>query len=341
MKIWKTHTKTVATKEIGEFKAREVILICDSCKKIYHSEELRKLVPSHSKFGFDVLISIGKALFLQGHNEKEIQGELLEKNINISRREIGYLGKKFIVYLALSHQECQDRIREFMSLRGGYILHLDGTCEKDSPHLISALDGITEIVLDNIKLHSSNADQIIPFLNEIKESYGEPIALVHDMGKGILNAVKEVFPLTANFICHYHFLRDIGKDLFSEENAQLRRAYTTSKIRPVLRDTLKKLKKMIDIDSELSKCLKTYLTSKKLELPSIKLMPPITAYVIIIWILEANCELNGFGFPFDRLYLVFYQRLESAFPTIKDLKNEKILTRPLSQLIHTLSDRLK
>jgi hypothetical protein len=33
------------------------------------------------------------------------------------------------------------------------------------------------------------------------------------MGKGILNAVAEVFPNTPDFICHFHFLRDIGKDL--------------------------------------------------------------------------------------------------------------------------------
>jgi hypothetical protein len=36
-----------------------------------------------------------------------------------------------------------------MALRGGYILHLDGTCEGDSPHLMSALDSISDIVIDN------------------------------------------------------------------------------------------------------------------------------------------------------------------------------------------------
>ena len=223
-----------------------------------------------------------------------------------------------------------------MSLRGGYILHLDGTCEKDSPHLISALDGITSIVLNNIKLPSENAEQLIPFLKEIKESYGEPLAVVHDMGKGILNAVHEVFPLIADFICHYHFLRDIGKDLFGDENVQLRKAYTSSKIRVVLRDTLKKLTKMIELDCELHECLKTYLEAPTLAQPHFQLKPPITAYVTIIWILEAHCELNGFGFPFDRLHLVFYRRLESAFPTLQDLKKEPILQGLLSQLIHTL-----
>ena len=76
-----------------------------------------------------------------------------------------------------------------MKARGGYILHLDGTCEGDSPHLMSGLDGISELVLDNIKLPSEKAERIIPFLSGIKKIYGMPLALGHDMGKGILIAV--------------------------------------------------------------------------------------------------------------------------------------------------------
>jgi hypothetical protein len=106
-----------------------------------------------------------------------------------------------------------------MVSRGGYILHLDGTCEADSPLLFTGMDGIAKIVLDNIKLPSEKAESIIPFLQKIKREYGDPIALVHDMGKGILAAVATVFKRVPDFICHFHFLRDIGKDLFEEEYA--------------------------------------------------------------------------------------------------------------------------
>jgi hypothetical protein len=37
------------------------------------------------------------------------------------------------------------------------------------------------------------------------------------MGKGILAAVAAVFKDVPDFICHFHFLRDIGKDLFEEQ----------------------------------------------------------------------------------------------------------------------------
>jgi len=99
LKVTKTHSKKVATFEIGEFFARQSELTCEDCKKICRSEELSELVAHQSKFGFDVMVFVGKSLFLRSRGEKEIQYELREKNIPISIREIGYLGKKFIIYL--------------------------------------------------------------------------------------------------------------------------------------------------------------------------------------------------------------------------------------------------
>jgi len=220
---------------------------------------LCELVAPKSRFGFDVMVSVGNSLFLRCRGEKEIQNKLKEQNIPISVREIGYLGKRFIIYLALAHKQCQQRIKQLMALQGGYILHLDGTCEGDSPHLMSALDSITNIVIDNVKLSSENSEQIIPFLNQIKKVYGTPIAAVHDMGKGILKAIKEVFPGIADFICHFHFLKDIGKDLFGCEYATLRKALTTKGTRPKLRKNLKLLTKQIDADAKLAKRRDLYL----------------------------------------------------------------------------------
>ena len=63
-----------------------------------------------------------------------------------------------------------------MKREGGYILHIDGTFEGDSPNLFCLLDGISEIVLDAIKIPSEKKDDIVPFLMRIKKQYGNPIA---------------------------------------------------------------------------------------------------------------------------------------------------------------------
>jgi hypothetical protein len=39
------------------------------------------------------------------------------------------------------------------------------------------------------------------------------------MGKGICKATAKVFPGTPDFICHFYFLRDIGKDFLEPAQA--------------------------------------------------------------------------------------------------------------------------
>ena len=115
------------------------------------------------------------------------------------------------------HRACQDALREHLCAKGGYILHLDATCEGDSPQLFSAMDELSRMVLGNRKMPSEDSRHMIPLLEELKAAYGVPLALVHDMGSAILKAAATVFPTVPSFVCHFHFLRDLGKDLFGFE----------------------------------------------------------------------------------------------------------------------------
>jgi hypothetical protein len=342
--VRKTHTRKIATLCIGDFIAHETQGYCPHCvdRPVFRAAELHQLVPRGARYGYDVMVYVGQALFLRCRNGKEIRCELSEKNIRISQRAVGYLGQRFIVYLALVHEQSQAKLKQFMDARGGYILHLDGTCEGDSPHLMSSMDGLSKIVLSNIKIPTENAGQLIPFLRQIKRSYGNPIALVHDMGVAILSAVKEVFPGLPDYICHFHFLKDIGKDLFGDDYRTIRRHLKTLRIRSDLRKIAKGLKKAIDSNPDSVQCLQRYLESKTLTEPQTPLTPLVKAYLMICWVLEARNESNGFGFPFDRPHLDFYLRLQEAYPDLKELKQKMaadaslLLLAPLSR---TLADK--
>jgi hypothetical protein len=146
-------------------------------------------------------------------------------------------------------------------------------------------------------------DEIIVFLRRIKHCYGIPLALVHDMGAGILSAVKEVFPKVLDYICHYHFLRDIGNDLFKIEYARIRSELAKNSIRSSLRKIVKALEERLETQPEMSNSLDCYL---KAEGKSGDVLPSVLAYILSNWVLDANSELDGYGFPFDRSHLVFY-----------------------------------
>ena len=196
-----------------------------------------------------------------------------------------------------------------MNLNGGYILHLDGTCEGGSPHLISAIDGITEIVLENVKLPSENSADLIPFIEGIKKAYGVPVAVVSDMGKGILAAVKQIFKTVPHLLCHYHFLRDLGKDLFGEENDVIRKRLKYHGIQSLLGKRSRELKRPIADTLKIVDGFAAMMEGGKELIDCFTEHMGLTTYLLIRWALDGKKQGQGRGFPFDQGYLVFYQRM--------------------------------
>jgi hypothetical protein len=322
--VQKTIIKTVITMDIGAFNARETVLFCPYDQQVFFSDKLHSLVPRGGTFGFDIIVEIGIALFVQCRNNQEIMIALAAKNVFISEREVSYLGRKFIIYLAIAHRESQPGLQDLMTRRGGYILHVDGTCEGDSPNLFCGLDEISELVLDTIKIPSEKKEQLIPFFQRIKEQYGEPEALVHDMGRGIITAVEEVFPGVADFICHFHFLRDIGKDLLLDEYTTLQKRLRKFNVRPLLRQKAKYLEQKINPTCQSIHEIMVSLESGEWQATSFEHIPLITTYALIQWVFEYPRQSSGYGFPFDRPHLDFYRRLQNAHRLLEKIMNVRL-----------------
>jgi hypothetical protein len=310
--VLKTDTKTVVTMDIGAFWAKQTVLFCPNDQKIFKSEQLYNLVPKGGTFGFDVIVEVGVALFVHCRNNQAVMAELATKNVFISEREISCLGRKFIIYLALAHRQSQLTLREYLTGRGGYILHVDGTCEGDSPNLFCGLDGLSELVLDTVKISSEKQEQLVPFFRGIKEQYGEPRALVHDMGKGIINAAEEVFPDIPDFICHFHFLRDIGKDILLDDYTAFQKRLRRLNVRPALRRRAKYLEHKINPDCHDIDGIVGSFQSGNWQADHFRHVPMVLTYALIHWIFEYPKQSNGYGFPFDRPHLDFYRRLQKV-----------------------------
>jgi len=321
LKVSKTRTRSVSTLQVGRFRARELFLICKRCGHTYRSEELRSLVPPAANFGYDVMVYAGKALFLRHRNEEEVVAELAQKNVHISPREVSLLGMKFVVYTAIAQQQRAPDITADMQSRGGYICHLDATCEGRDPLLMSSIDSLSEIVLGNVKLPAEDEEHIVPFLQCIKKSFGIPLALVHDMGSGILNAVANVFPDVPDFICHFHFFRDIGTDFLGAEYDTIRNRLRQHGIRAKLRYRAKRLKGDIDRSPELVQALQTGFTDASLPAHVRQFLPILNTYTLIQWALQGLCEGHGYGFPFDHPHLIFAKRIRFLHAQAEKLQN--------------------
>ena len=320
LNVQKTRTRSISTLHVGRFRAREVFLTCKSCGHTKRSEELCALVPPGANFGYDVMVYAGKALFLRHRNEEEVVEELAQSNVRISPREVSLLGMRFVVHLALAHQRRASDITKDMQSRGGYICHLDATCEGGDPLLMSSIDSLSEIVLGNVKLPAEDEQHIVPFLRRIKEAYGIPLALVHDMGKGILKAVATIFPEVPDFICHFHFLRDIGKDFLGTEYDTIRKRLSKHGIRAKLRYRAKQLKADLDRHPELIKVLESGIENALLPAEARQFMPVLNMYALIQWTLRGKSEGHGYGFPFDHPHLAFAKRVDRLHTEVEKLQ---------------------
>jgi hypothetical protein len=185
---------------------------------------------------------------------------------------------------------------------------------------MSSLDSMSQIVLGNSKLPAEDEKHIIPFLQRIKKNFGIPLALVHDMGRGILKAVAKVFPGVPDFICHFHFLRDIGKDLLGDPYGIIRERLSKHQISSKLHYRAKQLKQATDQNPELVNLLEASMTEEQPTLSSLDSLGELSAYTLIKWTLEYKSEGRGYGFPFDRPYLSFAKR-------IRELQNHVTILR--------------
>jgi len=323
LQVYKTQSKTVQTLHLGCFTAHETLLQCARCPNdtIYAAEQLSRLAPSGCIFGYDTLIFVGKAFFLRSRRTEEVIAELRARHVRLSPSEVGYLAKKFVVSLALAHRQSAPGLKAALHTQGGYVLHLDGTCEGGGPMLMSSLDSLSEIVLGNVKVPSEKTQQIIPFLEEIKSRYGVPVAVVHDMGAGLLAAVKEVFPGVPDFVCHFHFLRDIGQDLFESDYDALRQRLRKHGLTDKLLHQARRLKTAIDQQPDLVESFYQNVQGHCLPKDKLELFPLLCAYSLIQWALEGKTDGAGYGFPFDRPHVQFAKRLRVLGQRLEQIKD--------------------
>lgn len=318
LRVMKTQKKKVLC-ITGPLIAHETLYKCPVCTKIYNSDALRNIVQGHCKFAYDILVIVGQALFQRHRTIEEVRIELLDHNVRISTSEISYLGRKFIMFLAAAHSQATPRIRQVMNMAGGYVLHLDATHDGDAPVLMTTMDSLSKFVLANVKLPSEDGDDIASFLRTIKANYGTPRACVHDMGVGICNAVAEVFPGTPDIVCHFHFLRDIGKDFLDPSYSELRKRLRAHSASKKLSTLAREVRNVLELEQQSDECVHFANAVKTGEHHDIN--PTTATYLLALWALQGKQEGDGYGFPFDRPTLVFAERILELDRLLPELIN--------------------
>ena len=318
LKVLKTHSRRVVTLHIGHFDAHESVMYCERCpgKASFGSRELAELVPEGCNFGYDVMVFAGRSLFQHLHTVAETAAGLAKRNVRVSESEIRELAARFIISLGIAHTEAAPRLRKHLGMNGGYILHLDSTCQKGSAHLMTGIDELSGMVLLNVKMTTENGDATAAFLRDMIDRFGMPAAVSCDMSAAILNAVKSTLIGVPVFICHFHFLRDLGKDLMADDYAVIRQRLRhhgpkadLQRLRRELRDRTEAYSKELDR-------LLAHIDNATVPPPELIASLPGDAVLgaLVTSALEAENEGDGCGFPFDRPHWAFFRQMQMVLP---------------------------
>ena len=102
-----------------------------------------------------------------------------------------------------------------------------------------------------------------------------------------------MFPGIADFICHFHFLRDLGKDLFDFEYRTIRRYTRSYNIQAKLKKISKQLKQIIDDDQHLSQILTQHLSHQIFQCTKDSFDLRVSAYILISWVLDIDIIVSA------------------------------------------------
>jgi len=299
------------------------------------------LVAPGANFGYDVMVYVGIARLQHHRTEEEVVAELAAQNIGISASQVRELAKRFAAYLGIAHRQAGPAIADHLALNGGYILHLDSTSRLNSRKIMTGIDEVSGLVLLNIRLTSETAANVAGFLRTIIQAYGEPAAVASDMAASIRSAVTGMSELTdtPHFICHFHFLRDAGKDLFQEEYRAFDKRLESYGATKIFSEFRRSMEPQLSEDRQL---VDTFIHSLcNQNEPSPQLDAAITAALLAESALQVNRQTNGYGFPFDRPALTYFDHLRRTADAIDALQSRHDLSPKETRLLARLAAPLQ
>lgn len=324
LKVLVTRSREVLSVRYGKFVAIERQGYCPDHPELppARSAGLPRIVPPGCNITYDVIAHIGLARFVHCRQSEEIQFELSRRHgMEIPARTIRELTQKFLAYFQAVHRDSIKLLRSEMRDRGGYILHVDGTCEEGSRVLLVCLDSLSGQVLESRKIGSENHEEVSQVLQGVRRDWGNPLAVVHDLRQSLITATAEVFPGRPQFVCHYHFAADVGKDLLSSHVDRLRRLFRRTKVRPKLRALCRSLKQFAASQDSGEPVLGSVLgatSAKNLREVSTPAVVKGTVHALATWILAFSHSGDGYGFPFDIPYLTLYNRILEVHKVLRE-----------------------
>ncbi len=340
MRVRKTVCRRGQTLQHGLFRVRETVWVCaKGCRKpgppsagapgkpvavTRRSAALAQLLLPRRSFGYDVMVFAGIARFVHHRQRREIQTALqTDYGIQASNGEISALARDFVAYLEALHEARAPALRAALERDGGWPMHIDATGEDGQGTLLVVYAGWRRWVLGSWKIPTERADAILPRLHSVADRFGPPCAIMRDLGRAMIDASLDFVAQRKIRIpvlgCHFHFLKDVGKDLLTEGHDQLLALFRRFKVRSRLRALARDLGRQFGSDlhtarSDLERWLAQGVDGHDLP-PGQTGLAAVRA--MTQWVLDYPRDGHDEGFPFDLPYLDLWRRCRTTLRAVE------------------------
>lgn len=295
---------------------------CTVCGQAGSLEIYHQQVPSRGNYAYDLMVEVGLARFRDQRQDAEIQRDLKGRwGLSLPASSIALLAHSFLDGLAAVHQAHAPVLRRRLAQDGGYVLHVDGTCEPETDVLFTGIAEPRGWTLETAKMTTENTPEISKLMRRCLEQFGQPLALVRDLSRNIEKAKREAIPEARDLICHYHFLENVGEKLCEKPHGKLTAALRRLKVRPTLRSMRAELVRWSRKGSQLSKTQIEHVLSHPEDIAEFDTVAlrRFVAYLLLRWLDDYTADLQGEYFPFDLPSLAFYRRGLQLAQTLEQL----------------------
>ena len=329
---------------IGEPEIINRVKRCPGCKATFRCKEIEQFIAPGCCYAFDRVVAVGLARYRCHQQNGEIQQDLFRRfKLWVPSSTINNLSNHFLDYLTGAHYSGSEAIKLLINADGGYILHADGTCEVGTDTIFAMIDGKTRLVLEVSKMVAENNFDLELIFKRTVQLFDAPLALMRDLSERISEAHKKVLPGGVEFVCHYHFLENVGKRLCRDLHGRLTAGINKHKIRSSLkslRNDLVRYSKTRPTISEEEMLGFLDKPHEMLNLDQVQLRRYLT-YILLRWLADYTAGLKGEYFPFDLPGLVFYRRCIKLYDLLEQILGAYQLRPHELQTLQTVMKKLE
>jgi len=329
---------------LGRPRLRHQIKQCPTCSRRYGCDELREWLPPYGNYTYEVIVAVGLARYRDQEQEPEIGSAIARRHrFHLPRGSIEALANRFPDSFLAVHLAHADGLRERLAANGGYVMHLDGTCEAGTKVLFVALDGVSGTVLLADALDSENPLAIRAVVDRCVALFGLPLALVSDLSDNLARGTAHLPGSVKRLLCHYHFLARVGERLLQSLHAELTRQINAAELRPQFRSLRRDLVQYITRKSPPTGRQDGDLPQDPE--PTVRHDPVDArrhlAYTLLRWLDDHGSDLRGESFPFDQPALAFHRRAAKLRAWLRENLEGCGLKRSERTTLQTILEKLE